>query len=574
MKYKTRKDAKRKYKQAFLATVATMTLGVSTLGNNTSAFAAEEDNISVISSHTLNDVGIQVEKIIPDKTLREKFLKTFATKDTTKVGINGAFQFIKDAQKDVPNFNDTFRTLAMASTELIPYAGMVISPLIGLLWSEEGGVSAQIMEMRKQILTLIDQKFDNEYVNNLKTDFKTLNSNILTLEKSLNSNSNTNAVYYAGNDIYTTRGNWANHIQHSFESLIDRASSNHEVASLPLYTNLAVAHITFLKYMHEHAKGPKLKYDEQSLQHFFDKGNLEVITKKYADHIKKTYDQGLQTFNKDLNELDEKIKERTNLLQTPVNGLGKELKLKTLNTKIKELEDKHLQTNKQNFIALTWGDSTLQAILQGEWKLDNNALSFIDKKGVKKTDWLQLGTNWYYLNPEKSEIKNSAGDIFKSGEMVTGKIDIKGKTYYFKPGTGEMKTGWVKDGDKWYYFSPKNDNKNYDGNTFNEGEMMTGWVKVANEYFFLATEKGNQNDNNDKENAVIFNKGEMMTGWIYVKDGIATKESNSGGAWYYLNDKPEYGTIGHMLHDIKASVRNKEGKYIEYKFGEDGKMKW
>lgn len=90
--------------------------------------------------------------------------------------------------------------------------------------------------------------------------------------------------------IYTTRGNWGNHIQHSFESLIDCASNNHEVASLPLYTKVAVVHITFLKYMHKHAKGPKLKYDEQSLQHFFDKGNLEVITKKYADHIKKTYD--------------------------------------------------------------------------------------------------------------------------------------------------------------------------------------------------------------------------------------------------------------------------------------------
>ncbi|MCU4863537.1 hypothetical protein OB981_26280 [Bacillus cereus] len=52
MKYKNRKDAKRKYKQALLATVATMTIGVSTFGSTTSAFAAEEDNISVISSHT------------------------------------------------------------------------------------------------------------------------------------------------------------------------------------------------------------------------------------------------------------------------------------------------------------------------------------------------------------------------------------------------------------------------------------------------------------------------------------------------------------------------------------------
>ncbi|KXH80121.1 MULTISPECIES: hypothetical protein [Bacillus] len=115
-----------------------------TLGRTTSAFAAEEDNISVISSHTLNDIGIQVEKIIPEKTLRDKFLKAFATKDTMKAGVNTAFQFIKDAQKDVPNFNDTFRTLFMAGTEIIPYAGIVISQLVGLLWTENNGVSSQI----------------------------------------------------------------------------------------------------------------------------------------------------------------------------------------------------------------------------------------------------------------------------------------------------------------------------------------------------------------------------------------------------------------------------------------------
>lgn len=80
-----------------------------------------------------------------------------------------------------------------------------------------------------------------------------------------------------------------------------------------------------------------------------------MITKKYADHIKEIYDQGFQTFNNDLIELGEKTKDRTNPLQPPVNDLNKELKLKTLNTKIKELEDKHLQMSKQNFIASTWG---------------------------------------------------------------------------------------------------------------------------------------------------------------------------------------------------------------------------
>ncbi|WP_410993749.1 leukocidin family pore-forming toxin [Bacillus cereus] len=48
MKYKDRKDARRKYKQAILATVATMSLGVSALGGTTSAFAAETPKVESI----------------------------------------------------------------------------------------------------------------------------------------------------------------------------------------------------------------------------------------------------------------------------------------------------------------------------------------------------------------------------------------------------------------------------------------------------------------------------------------------------------------------------------------------
>ncbi|MCU5275055.1 insecticidal delta-endotoxin Cry8Ea1 family protein [Bacillus cereus] len=564
MKYKNRKDAKRKYKQALLATVATMTIGVSTFGSTTSAFAAEEDNISVISSHTLNDIGIQVEKIIPDQTLRDKFLKTFATKGTMKVGVNGAFQFIKDAQKDIPNFNDTFRSLAMAGTELIPYAGLVISPLIGLLWSENDGVSAQIKEMSNQILTQVDEKFDTEYVNNLKTDFKTLNSNILTLEKSLNTDTNKNAMYYAGNDIYATRGNWANHIQHSFESLIDRASGNHEVASLPLYTKLAVAHITFLKYMHEHAKGPKLKYDEQSLQHFFDKGNLEVITKKYADHIKKVYNQGLQTFYNNIDKLNDLRTKKENLLSTPGDGIGKENELNILNAKIAKLEAKNIFRNMQNFSSSTWDDPTFQALIQGEWKLENNAWTFINKKGEKKTGWLELGVGWYYLNPEKNDLKNSAGDTFKPGEMVTGKVNIGNKTYYFKPGTGEMVTGFFNDGDTKYYFSPGDNMKNYEGTTFNKGEMVTGFVQLINkngkDYYYFSPINDATNDYQKKK---TFKKGEMWTGWLEYS-----------GKWYYMNkgEKTDRDK-GIMLHDENIELDNGKGVNKWYKFGEKGVMK-
>lgn len=310
----------------------------------------------------------------------------------------------------------------------------------------------------------------------------------------MNTDTNKNAIYYAGNDIYATRGNWANHIQHSFESLIDRASGNHEVASLPLYTKLAVAHITFLKYMHEHAKGPKLKYDEQSLQHFFDKGNLEVITKKYADHIKKVYNRGLQTFYNNIDKLNELRTKKENLLSTAGDGIGKENELNILNAKIAKLEAKNIFKNIQNFSSSTWDDPTFQALIQGEWKLENNAWTFTNKKGEKKTGWLELGIGWYYLNPEKNDLKNSAGDTFK-------------------PGTGEMETGFVQDGDTKYYFSPGDGMKYYDGTTFNKGEMMTGFVQLINkngkDYYYFSPINDATNDYQKKK---TFKKGKCGQG--------------------------------------------------------------
>ncbi|MGQ3740399.1 hypothetical protein [Bacillus sp. FDAARGOS_1420] len=52
MKYKYCTHTKQKYKQAFLATVATMSLGVSALGGTTSVFAAD-DVIPIVNSNTL-----------------------------------------------------------------------------------------------------------------------------------------------------------------------------------------------------------------------------------------------------------------------------------------------------------------------------------------------------------------------------------------------------------------------------------------------------------------------------------------------------------------------------------------
>lgn len=52
MKYKDRKDAKRRFKKVLFVTAATMTLGISTLGGTASVFAAE-DVIPIVNSNTL-----------------------------------------------------------------------------------------------------------------------------------------------------------------------------------------------------------------------------------------------------------------------------------------------------------------------------------------------------------------------------------------------------------------------------------------------------------------------------------------------------------------------------------------
>ncbi|MFV5917004.1 hypothetical protein ACLIJ8_31460, partial [Bacillus cereus] len=115
--------------------------------------------------------------------------------------------------------------------------------------------------------------------------------------------------------------------------------------------------------------------------------------------------------------------------------------------------------------------------------------------------------------------------------MVTGKIDIDGKTYFFKPDTGEMITGWAQDRDKYYYVSPANGFKNWAGDTFNKGDLVTGWIQPPEgNTYYLSPADGSTNDD-----GVAFKKGEMMTGWVQVKsDGTMQKDY---GAWYYLDNK-------------------------------------
>lgn len=103
-----------------------------------------------------------------------------------------------------------------------------------------------------------------------------------------------------------------------------------------------------------------------------------------------------------------------------------------------------------------------------------------------KSKWLKLGEATYYFNDD--------------GQMLTGKQEIDGHTYYFgDENDGVMKTGWIELEDHesddpdtssfWYYFDQNGRmiqnqiDRKIDGYyyTFVDGKMQTGWFKLPKE---------------------------------------------------------------------------------------------
>lgn len=113
------------------------------------------------------------------------------------------------------------------------------------------------------------------------------------------------------------------------------------------------------------------------------------------------------------------------------------------------------------------------------WYGVNGAREYYGTSGAQARSWVQVGSSWYYLDPE-------------TGIMRTGWQNVGG-TWYFLDASGAMATGWVSQGGAWYYM---------DAN----GAMLTGWNVVRGSWYYFRS------------------SGEMVTGWL-----------NLGGTWYYLN---------------------------------------
>ncbi|MCU4860922.1 insecticidal delta-endotoxin Cry8Ea1 family protein [Bacillus cereus] len=584
MKYKDRRDAKRKYKQALLATVATMTLGVSTLGSTASAFAEEKtetqqeqattDSLGAGGGATLEEQWKEMAKELGDHhspSLNAKGVADLLSK--------GAFSVYKDAHSNKGNFNNTFRTLSMGISEYFPYGKLVISPLIGLLWPETvSDKNNQFESLIQEMSSLMDQKIEDFDLATIKRQIEALKKEMQAFERLVNSQILTEGFYSAGSPEESARTK-AEHLQAKFHELISLCQKDKlSEAELPLYTKIANIHLLFLDFMDKNWNKSKLQIDQKSFDALYA-NDIKNAAQTYAQHIHDTFILSNQKIDKKLSDIEKQQGDHKATLEWLRNKLAnlahdKELKEKgktgssnrSLATVKKEHDAfekkydnyKNLLNKKNTYQASTVADTGFHAA-SGKWKKENKKWYFLNIHGDKQTGWvLSWNSNYYYLNPEKTDIKNSAGVTFKPGEMVTGKIDIKGKTYFFKPETGEMVTGWAHDGDKSYYVSPYDGFKNLNDVAFKEGELVTGWIQPpeGNTYYLSPT------DGSKNYADVVFNKGEMMTGWVAVAhDGKSTNTNPAtyGGAWYYFDDNNNSKfkkILGRMLHDEYVTTKD------------------
>ncbi|MGH0803503.1 insecticidal delta-endotoxin Cry8Ea1 family protein [Bacillus cereus] len=538
MKYKNRIYAKRKYKQALLVTVATMTLGVSTLGSTASAFADEKSKNTIQQKSPgtyYEDAQKNLGSLARFDTWAQDLGKTTGA-GNYKTTLGMAEKLLPTIYKDINsgNFNNTARSITMLSTALIPYGAAFISPIIGILWPENGpNIKEMLQEMENKLVGIMDEKIEAKDLDDLEAAVKGLMVTLKEFENSLNGN--IGGEYYSAPaaDVDSLNRGRITAIQKGFNDLISAASKpKFKIAELPIYTIIATAHLNFLHTVEKQGTSPKIKYTEAALKDLLQ--NMKKNHKDYADYIEKTYTEGearinskledkqkieqdLADVNRQLSEMPRKPKNHTH--EEENKFIIKKDKLyaqqDSLEKKLSEYND--LMYQKSDFYSKTKGSAAFQIAstgktvanpswvkTEGTWVCEAGFWFYIDAKGQKKTDWFNDKTpdgkdRWYYLSTETPRLDN-----------------VRGNKYI---GKGTMLTGWFHD-------------------TRKDKQMIGVNTKTTYEYwYYLSPEKNLKNSAGE-----LFNQGQMMTKWVEIKD-TKTGEPH----WYYFN--PEDGS---MTHDKKA----------------------
>ncbi|WP_144489652.1 insecticidal delta-endotoxin Cry8Ea1 family protein [Bacillus thuringiensis] len=543
MKYKDRKHAKRKYKQALLATVTTMTLGVSTLGSTASAFTEEKDKSATQQQNTgqQKNAGTYYEdkKLNPlaqfDTWTQDLGKATGAANYKTTLGM--AEKLLPTIYKDLNsgNLNNTARSFVMLSTATIPYAGAFISPILGLIWPENGPNIKQMLEdMKKELCNIMDIKIEDYDLSTLGSSNRGMMKNIQELENSLNGTiPPLNKISEYVNEDVINAARVVN-IQSDFNTLIEQAKkvnpndqgTDFQLAELPLFTIMASAHLEFMQLVKQAAKSPKLNLTDAATANIIQ--NLPKDREDYKKHIEETYKRGENKINKKI--LTETNKINNIVMHARDTGMGAsgisydstsgEINDKTKVEKvIKDLQGQldELNNNKPH------GNSSYQYELN-KWDVKvRNIEEKLDhlKQSLSEYNKLLDQKKAYYNRTQGSE----AFKIALTGKSANPNDVLQGGT-------------WEQKGDKWFYI---------DAN----GVTKTGWLKDKGAWYYLSPDNNTENSAKEK-----FTTGEMMKKWVEIKD---TKTDDKH--WYYFNPKN-----GSMIQDIKAVLI--DGK--KYDFDSNG----
>ncbi|XKK34192.1 insecticidal delta-endotoxin Cry8Ea1 family protein [Bacillus sp. A17A.1] len=284
MKYKNRKDAKRKYKQTLLATVATMTLGVSTLGSTASAFVEEKDQNVAQQQNTVQPQQGAEHGEPSESELVKLVTAEVNRKSVSKMAATTMAEIIKYGNKGPDQLNDTLRALVMAGADFIPYGGMFVSQLINVMWPTTS--NNQLKELRAELIKYVKDAIDDEQSNFLSDDFAAIQKELEPLEKAINTKGSENSDEYTK----TQRGTQAKIINSAFNTLLTHAASDkHQITNLPLYTKVALAHLQFLKTLNSKAVMAKINVTDASLKELYQPNGLNNLANQYAEHVNQTY---------------------------------------------------------------------------------------------------------------------------------------------------------------------------------------------------------------------------------------------------------------------------------------------
>ncbi|MEH7153317.1 hypothetical protein V7095_23565 [Bacillus thuringiensis] len=434
MKYKDRKNAKRKYKQALLATVATMTLGVSTLGSTASVFAAENTETAqqvvpqqpqgAAKSNDLNFDTFQKSVLNGDhvSTITETHFKNIKPTGT---------QVLEVAQDILDNTGSSReRNMTVAKHTLKKLNSISRTSGSEFTFGQELSVEAS---GKAGIPLLADAS--------LKTAFKlTFGQKITRSATALESIEH--ATEYGGGTQAVEAGKKLK-VSYVLEqgTFSGTAVNRKQINNIDTYTS--DTYPSGLKL-----KAVKVLASPNNLQDYYgEKTPYEIF--KFANKFFDTSYLILEYANPE--NYNEYV-----VFGLPMTELRKKL----------DIDDEHkevyLKENEMQFKSAYGTQITQQIIdvdsgqaLEG-WKQEKG-LWYCYDNGKKLTGWLPDNDEWYYLSPE-------AADGFKQGQM---------------------RTGWLQDGDEWYYLSPKA------ADDFKQGQMRTGWLQVGDEWYYLNPETAN-----------------------------------------------------------------------------------